>query len=93
MPPQRRSILDSISVPQEVHLRRMKVYPALVKLDAYLRDAKGAGYLRVRIIHGKGGGIMKTAVREHIAEHPLVKRYYDASPAEGNGGVTIAVLS
>ncbi len=92
-PDQRRpSIVDRLSVPQEVHLRLMRVRPALVKLDAYLRDAKGAGYPRVRVIHGKNGGIMKAAVREHMTGHPLVKRYYDASPAEGNGGVTIAVM-
>jgi DNA mismatch repair protein MutS2 len=92
-PEQRRpSIVDRISVPQEVHLRQMRVRPALVKLDAYLRDATGAGHPRVRVIHGKSGGVMKAAVREHMTGHPMVKRYYNASPAEGNGGVTIAVL-
>ena len=70
----------------------MRVRPALVKLDVYLRDAKGAGYPRVRVIHGKANGVMKAAVREHMTGHPLVRRYYDASPAEGDGGVTIAVL-
>ena len=34
----------------------------------------------------------EAAVRQHMTGHPLVKRYYDASPAEGNGGVTIAVI-
>lgn len=91
-PKERPSIIESLSVPHEVHLRRMKVEPALVKLEGYLYDAKGAGHPRVRVIHGKGTGIMKAAVREHLTTHPLISGYYDASPAEGNGGVTIAVL-
>ena len=92
-PPKKRpSIVESISVPPEVHLRRMRVEPALVKLEGYLYAAKGAGHPRVRVIHGKVTGIMKAAVRNHLTTHPLINGYYDASPAEGNGGVTIAVL-
>ena len=47
---------------------------------------------RVRVIHGKGTGTMKGAVADYLSKHPLVKRHYAASPAEGNGGVTIAEL-
>jgi len=76
----------------EVHLRQMKVRPALSKLDKYLNDASMAGLHRVRVIHGKGTGTMKGAVAEYPSKHPLVTRRYAASPAEGNGGVTIADL-
>jgi DNA mismatch repair protein MutS2 len=70
----------------------MKVRDALKKLDDYLGDAAIAGMPRVRVIHGKGTGILKNAVLEFLAKHPLVARTYAAAPSEGNGGVTIAEL-
>ena len=91
-PPKKRpSIVESISVPHEVHLRRMKVEPALVKLESYLYAAKGAGHPRVRVIHGKGTGALRRAVREHLDGHSLVS---SSEPGEGPGGdgVTVAHL-
>jgi len=85
-------LLRQISVPTEVHLRRMRVRPALDKLDRYLNDATLAGLPWVRVIHGKGTGTMRNAVLEFLSEHPLVARHYPAAPNEGNGGVTIAEL-
>ena len=85
-------LFKQISVPQEVHLRRMYVYDALEKLDIYLQDATRAGHLRVRIIHGKGTGVLRIAVHEFLSKHSYVEQYYGASPNEGGGGVTIAEL-
>ena len=85
-------LLDQISVPTEVHLRRMKVRDALQKLDRYLNDATVMGMPWVRVIHGKGTGILKGAVIEFLSDHPLVKSHEPAAPSEGNGGVTIAKL-
>lgn len=59
----------------EVHLRRLTVDEALLKLDRYLNDAFMAGLWEVRVIHGKGTGTLRQAVREQLASHPLVKSY------------------
>ena len=85
-------LLSQLSVPTEVHLRRMKVRDALQKLDRYLNDATVMGMPWVRVIHGKGTGILKGAVLEYLSDHPLVKSHEPAAPSEGNGGVTIAKL-
>ncbi len=85
-------LMRQISVSTEVHLRRMKVKDALDKLDRYLGDAAVIGMPSVRVIHGKGTGILKGAVLEFLSGHPLVGKCYPASPSEGNGGVTIAEL-
>ncbi len=84
--------MRQISVPTEVHLRRMKVRDALDKLDRYLDDAVVMGMPWVRVIHGKGTGILKGAVLEFLNDHPLVSKHYPAAPNEGNDGVTIAEL-
>lgn len=89
--PQSR-LLSQVSVETEVHLRRMPVRQALDKLDRYLSDAVLAGYPWVRVVHGKGTGTMREAVREFLSKHPLVSGHRPAAPNEGNGGVTIADL-
>ncbi|HLG78169.1 MAG TPA: Smr/MutS family protein, partial [Ktedonobacteraceae bacterium] len=59
----------------------------------YLNDAVLSGMSSVRIVHGKGTGALRQAVREQLARHPLVTSYTSAPPKEGGDGVTIVKLS
>ena len=77
----------------ELHLRRLTVDEALLKLDKYLNDAFMAGLYQVRVIHGKGTGTLRQAVGEALAKHPLVKSYRPASYGEGGAGVTMVELA
>ncbi|MFC2033926.1 Smr/MutS family protein [Chloroflexota bacterium] len=77
----------------ELHLRRLTVDEALLKLDKYLHDAFMAGLHQVRIIHGKGTGTLRYVVREQLDKHPLVKSYRPAVYGEGGAGVTIAEIA
>ena len=77
----------------ELHLRRLTIDEALLKLDRYLNDAFMAGLYQVRIIHGKGTGSLRQAVIEKLAQHPLVNSYRPAGYGEGGEGVTIVELS
>ena len=90
--PGRSRLYRQASLPTEIHLRRLPVREALDRLERYLDDAVVAGMPRVRIIHGKGTGILKAAVLDYLSGHPLVARHYPASPSEGSGGATIAEL-
>jgi DNA mismatch repair protein MutS2 len=47
----------------------------------------------VRIIHGKGTGALRIAIREQLKHHPLIKSFVSAPPQEGGDGVTIVKLS
>ena len=76
----------------EVRLRQLTVDEALLKLDQYLDDAFMAGLYQVRVVHGKGTGTLRQAVREQLAKHPLVKSYRPGGYGEGGAGVTIAQL-
>ena len=91
-PEGRSRLFARVSVPTEVHLRRMKVHDALEKLDRYLDDAALMGLPRVRVVHGKGTGTLRRAVVDHMSRHPLVARTYPATASEGAEGVTIAEL-
>jgi len=76
----------------ELHLRRLTVDEALLKLDKYLNDAFMAGFHEVRVIHGKGTGTLRQAVRKELAKHPLIKSYRPAGYGEGGDGVTIVEI-
>jgi DNA mismatch repair protein MutS2 len=73
-----------------IDLRGSTVDETLRRLDLYLDQAMRAGLPRARIIHGKGTGALRRAVREFLADHPLVSDYQPADPREGGEGVTIA---
>jgi DNA mismatch repair protein MutS2 len=77
----------------EVHLRRLTVDEALLKLDKYLHDAFVAGLYQVRVVHGKGTGTLRRIVREQLARHPLVKSYRPGNYGEGGAGVTMVELT
>ena len=77
----------------ELRLRQLTVDEALIKLDRYLNDAFMAGLYQVRIIHGKGTGTLRQAVREQLAKHPLVSSYRPAGYGEGDEGVTVVELA
>ena len=79
--------------PSEVHLRRLTVDEALLKLDQYLPGAFTTGLYQVRVIHGKGTGTLRQAARDYLSGHPLVKSYRPGKYWEGGGGVTIVELA
>jgi DNA mismatch repair protein MutS2 len=43
---------------------------------------------RVWVIHGKGTGTLRTAVRSYLTRHPLVARCSTADPWRGGNGCT-----
>ena len=80
-------------VSMELDLRGQRAEAALEQFETYLDGAFRAGLPFVRIIHGKGTGALRAAIREALAGHPLVRRFESASPQDGGEGVTIALLA
>lgn len=80
------------STPGEIDLRGSTVEECLRQLDRYLDRAALTRLHQVRIIHGKGQGILRREVQRFLEEHALVHSFRDGEPAEGGWGVTIAFL-
>ena len=76
----------------EVDLRGMMVDEALASLDIFLDNALLAHLESVRIIHGKGTGAVRAAVREHLKRSRYIKSFRPGRYGEGEDGVTVAEL-
>jgi len=76
----------------ELHLRRLTIDEALLKLDQFLDDAFMAGLCQVKIIDGKGTGTLRQVVGERLTKHSLVKSYRSGGYGEGGAGVTIVEM-
>ncbi len=77
----------------EVSLRGKMVEDGIDELEQYLEKAYAAGLPFVRIVHGKGTGKLREAVREHLKKHPYISSFEEARDNEGGAGVTIARLA
>lgn len=77
----------------ELDLRGQRADEALAALERYLDSAYLAGLPWVRIIHGKGTGKLRLAVREALSQHPHVKSFESGGDKEGGDGVTVAKLA
>ncbi|MBQ3251875.1 MAG: endonuclease MutS2 [Oscillospiraceae bacterium] len=77
-------------IASEVDLRGMDSVEAICVLDRYLDEAFRGNLLSVRIIHGKGTGVLRAAVQESLKKNKFVKKYRLGLYGEGEDGVTIA---
>ena len=90
---------SSVKVPtvespgMELDLRGQVTEEALLRLDQYLDQAFLARLPWVRIIHGKGSGALRQAVRQELSSHPMVSSYRPGDESEGGEGVTVVKLA
>jgi DNA-nicking Smr family endonuclease len=74
----------------DLHTFSPKEVPAL--LDDYLTACQEKKIFSVRIIHGKGKGVLRAKVRALLEKHPLVVRFSTAPEADGGWGATLVQL-
>ena len=76
----------------ELDMRGARVEEGLEMLERYLDNAYLARLPFVRIIHGKGTGVLRDAVRVLLRGHPAVGEFRGGDAGEGGDGVTVAKL-
>ena len=77
---------------RELDLRGETASEALLDLDNFIDGALLSGIHMLTVIHGKGTGVLRKAVQEHLRRHPSVKSYRLGTFGEGENGVTIVEL-
>ena len=76
----------------ELDIRGYTVDEGLYELDSFIDRALMSGNKIVTIIHGKGTGALKTAVRNRLRKHPSVESSRKGVYGEGEDGVTVVEL-
>ena len=87
-----RRELNIRSAESEVDVRGMSAEEALFEVDNFLSCAIMAGLPSVTVIHGKGTGVLRTAVQQHLRKNKRVKSVRSGVYGEGEQGVTIVEL-
>ena len=87
------STVRQASLPMEIDLRGLPVDEALDALDRHLDSAYLAGMPFVRVIHGKGTGRLRQAVRRALRENTYAAGFDAGKDGEGGEGVTVVRLA
>jgi DNA mismatch repair protein MutS2 len=78
--------------PLEYDFRGWRAEEAIEEMDRRLDEAAVAGMPFLRVIHGKGTGALRKALRDYFQNHPVVKEVETAPQEQGGEGVTIVKL-
>jgi len=73
----------------ELHLRGMTMEEAIPQLEQYIDRAYVSGLPFVRIVHGKGTGVLRRAVHDYLRRLDFIEDYGPAPRREGGDGVTM----
>lgn len=76
----------------ELSIRGMRAEEALVKVESFLDEALLVGVDEVRVVHGKGHGILREIVRNISKEHPSVATAEDEHADRGGAGISVIRL-
>ncbi|MEX2430723.1 MAG: endonuclease MutS2 [Dehalococcoidia bacterium] len=77
-----------VGIEQELDLRGMRLHEALERLDDFLDQALAQGAATVRIVHGKGTGVLRQGVWRHLATHSSAASFDFAPRERGGDGAT-----
>lgn len=89
-----RNVIDEhkSSYKQEIDLRGMRGDEALMAVQRFIDDSILLGANNVRILHGKGNGILRQLVREYLSGIPNVTDYRDEHVQFGGAGITVVEI-
>lgn len=82
-----------MSFKTELDLRGMRTDEAISCVDAWLDEAILLGQKELRILHGKGNGILRTQIRQHLKSYKQVARLSDEHADRGGAGITLVGLN
>lgn len=80
----------ALNASTEIHLRHMRAEEAERDLEKFIDDAVLGGLHAIRIVHGKGEGVLRSVTRDVLRRHPHIDSFRDGEPGEGGHGVTVA---
>ena len=86
-----REAIDSrkLNFKQDIDVRGMRGDEALNAITYFIDDAILLGVSRIRILHGKGNGILRQIIRQYLGTVPNVTHFADEHVQFGGAGITV----
>jgi DNA mismatch repair protein MutS2 len=88
----RMRLEKATKISRELNIRQLRFEEAEEKLDQFLDDAIVAGVDEVRIVHGKGGGVLRKLTHDMLRRHSQIVSFEEADADSGGQGATVARL-
>lgn len=82
----------NISFKSEIDLRGNRAEEAMQKVQDFIDQAYSMDIHQLRILHGKGDGILRQIIREYLKTFDIVKSFKDEDIRHGGTGITIVEL-
>lgn len=76
----------------EIDVRGQRGEEAIQTIMAFVDDAIMLDFKQLRILHGKGNGILKEMIRNYLKSEPVVKSAHDEHVQFGGAGITVVEL-
>lgn len=91
---ERKVTKDTSSQPAtgSLDLRGMNVEEAILEVDAFIDHAVMQKLNQLTIIHGKGTGVLRSGIQQHLKRHKAVRSFRLGVYGEGESGVTVVEL-
>ena len=80
------------SFKSEIDIRGMRTHEALSEVDSLIDTALIMGVSKLRILHGKGNGILRTEIRKHLKQNPTIVNMSYERVGLGGEGISIIEL-
>jgi DNA mismatch repair protein MutS2 len=77
----------------EIDIRGQRVEEAITKIQGFIDEAIIFEVAQLRILHGKGHGILKQTIREYLRSEPMVRSFKDEHVDFGGAGITVVNLA
>ncbi|MGM0649880.1 MAG: endonuclease MutS2, partial [Bacteroidota bacterium] len=76
----------------QIDLRGQRVDEAMGKLISFIDNAEVLGVREVKILHGKGNGILRQAIRDYLSRRQTVEHFADEDIRLGGDGITVVTF-
>ncbi len=82
-----------LSFKSEIDIRGQRAEEAIVKIQEFIDEAIMFEVAQLRILHGKGHGILKETIRNYLRTEPMVRNFKDEHVDFGGAGITVINLA
>ena len=77
----------------EIDIRGERADAAISKITEFIDEAIMLEVKELRVLHGKGNGILRQIIRDYLRSEPMVRTYKDEHVDFGGAGITVVNLA